>query len=116
MDELTHIDKKNIIIESREEQLYLIPECETSQNKNAILYCHENNHEYFIVNGIQIEIPHKIECSSIYALQYADLNDALKRYANEKISTSNCEIFKNVGVMLTEYFSNLPPKSKCKYP
>jgi hypothetical protein len=114
MDELTHVhvSKKNIIIESRQEQLYLMPDSENIQNENVILYCYENNHEYFMVNGVQVEILHKTECSSIYALQYADLNDALKRYANEKISTSNCVIFKECWLDTNRLFFKPAPEEQ----
>lgn len=112
MDDLTHISNNDITIESRQEQLYLIPKSETIKDKDTLAYCYEKNHEYFIVNGMQIEIPHTIECSSIYALQYADLNDALKRYANERISTSNCEVFKKCWLDTNRIFFNPAPEEQ----
>jgi hypothetical protein len=97
MDELTHINSDIIIIESKDDQLLLwnnIDEVAFLEDTNTVFYCYENNTEYFYVNQQKIEIPHSFHCSSIYSLQYMDLDTELRRYYIEKIVTSNCAIFK----------------------
>jgi hypothetical protein len=115
MDDLTHIDVKNIVIESSNEQLYLwknVKSMNFLQDANTVFYYYENNKEYFCVNKQKIEIPHFFECSSIYALHYYYLNDALMQYKNEKILTSNCTIFKKCWHDPMRIFFKASPEKK----
>jgi hypothetical protein len=115
MDDLTHINVKNIIIESSNEQLYLWKDIKNTnflKDANTVFYNYENNKEYFYVNKQKIEIPHFFECSSIYALHYYYLNDALTQYKNEKISTSNCAIFKECWYDPMRIFFKASPEKK----
>ena len=73
---------------------------------------YENSEEYFYVNRQRIEIPRSFECSSIYASHYSDLNEALKRYANEKILTSNCSIFKESWLDRNRIFFKPAPEEQ----
>jgi hypothetical protein len=115
MDELTHVNTKNIIIESSDEQLYLwkdIKNTDFLKDINTVFYNYEDNKEYFYINEQKIEIPHFFECSSIYALHYYYLNDALIQYKNEKISTSNCMIFKECWYDPMRIFFKAAPEIK----
>ena len=98
MDDLTHINAENIIIESSNELLYLWVDVKDitflENTDDTVFYFYENNNECFYVNKQKINIPHYFECSSIYALHYFYLNAALKQYKNEKISASSCDTFK----------------------
>lgn len=97
MDELTHLNTPTIVIESYNEQLYLwnnIDDTSFLDDESTVFYCYENGSEHFYVNKQRIDIPHSFNCSSIYALHYFYLNEALAQYKTEKISTSNCTLFK----------------------
>ena len=115
MDDLTHINATNIIIESSDEQLYLwgnIKDITFLEDTNTVFYCYENNCEHFYVNRQKINIPHYFECSSIYALHYFYLNVALQQYKNEKISTSNCETFKGCWNDTNRIFFKAAPEEQ----
>jgi hypothetical protein len=115
MDDLTHVNMKNIIIESSNDQLYLWKEVKNMdflKDENTVFYNYEDNKEYFYISNQKIEIPHFFECSSIYALHYYYLNDALMRYKNERILTSNCMIFKECWYDSMRIFFKVSPEKK----
>ncbi|UUF13542.1 MULTISPECIES: hypothetical protein [Flavobacterium] len=68
---------------------------ELIDSDNYITYVYKNKKEYFYVNKNEIKITNKFSCSSIYALQYHFLNEALLSYKNERIRKVSCELFKN---------------------
>lgn len=115
MDELTHINTPTIIIESHDEQLYLwndINDTAFLDDENTVFYCYENGEEYFYVNKQRIDISHSFDCSSIYALHYVTLNDALRKYKTEKISTSNCSIFAECWLDTNRIFFKAAPEKQ----
>lgn len=114
-DELTHINTQTIVIESYKEQLYLWNNVDNNsflEDENTIFYCYENNTEHFYVNNQRIDIPHSFDCSSIYALHYFYLNNALTQYKIEKISTSNCLIFKDCWLDCNRIFFKPAPEEQ----
>lgn len=64
------------------------------KNNNALFYCYENKSEYFYANDRKIDISNNFNCSSIYALHYHYLNEALNDYKINKVLYSSCEILK----------------------
>ena len=115
MDELTHINTQTIILESFNEQLYLwnnVDDTSFFDDTNTVFYCFENNTEHFYVNRQKIDIPHYFDCSSIYALHYFYLNYALAQYRKEKISTSNCMIFKECWLDNNRIFFKPAPEEQ----
>ncbi len=76
---------------------------------DSIAYVYENEQEYFVVNNKRVNIVNKFRCSSIFALQYHYLNEALSRYQNERIITSSCVHFKKCWADEKRiYFKNKP--------
>jgi len=115
MDELSHINSPTIVIESYKEQLYLWNnnnDASFLDDTKTVFYCYENNTEHFYVNTQRIEIPHSFDCSSIYALHFFYLNSALTQYKIEKISTSNCEVFKKCWLDRCRIFFKPAPEEQ----
>ena len=113
-DELTQINSNDIVIESlSNEQLYLwnnVGNDDFLTNEKTIFYCYKNSQEIFHVNNTQVKIPHSFECSSRFDLHYVDLNMELKRYSNEKILTSNCNIFNDCWLDSNRIFFKAAPE------
>lgn len=79
-------------------------------NNNALFYCYENESEYFYANNRKIDIPNKFNCSSIFALHYHYLNEALNDYKINKILYSSCEILKTCWHDENRIFFNNKPE------
>lgn len=79
------------------------------ESENALLYFYKDNNEYFIANRVKIDIINRFDCSSIYALQYHYLREALLKYKQEKIRYSTCSIFQTCWFDPTRiYFKQQP--------
>ena len=96
-DSLTTIINGNYAIELCEDgRLYLWNNLDVSGllfNDDILFYHYSADKEFFSINNKKIDIAHYFRCSSIYALHYKSLWDALEKYKIEKIRKSSCSEF-----------------------
>lgn len=96
-DSLTTIIDGNYAIELCEDgRLYLWKDIDVNNllsNEDILFYHYSNDKEFFSINNNKIDILHYFRCSSIYALHYKALWDALESYKIDKIRKSSCSEF-----------------------